>query len=60
MAISAEDGRKRQANYKHTSCQHDSRSNYGTIPCTLIGDNSKSELTHRLEDLGLTSLPIIC
>lgn len=59
MVLSAEDGR-RQASYKHTSCRRDSRSNYGIIQCKLLGDNNKSGLTHHLENLGLTSMPVIC
>lgn len=60
MALSAEDGRRSRASDKHTGCQCDSRSNYGIIQCKLLGDNNKSGLTHHLENLGLTSLPVIC
>lgn len=59
MAVSAEDERKRQANYRHTSCQHDPGSNYGITRCKLLGDHSKLGVTHRRENLGLTSRPII-
>lgn len=59
--LSAEDGGITKASCKHESCQCDSRSNYRIIQCKLLGDNNnKSGLTHCFENLGLTSLPVIC